>query len=101
MNSLSLTPNPGQALHTSKNAILSPALLPSGQSIGLLTGGPGFDAGCHQISSEYAWSTCSLNQWVRKSCGGPESLEETTCAGGWRIFPSPPVPYLNCGGGDR
>ncbi|GFU63720.1 uncharacterized protein TNCV_378141 [Trichonephila clavipes] len=25
---------------------------------------------------------------------------ETTGAEGWRIFPSPPVPYLNCGGGD-
>ncbi|GFW41113.1 hypothetical protein TNCV_415221 [Trichonephila clavipes] len=26
---------------------------------------------------------------------------ETTCAGGWRIFPPYPVPCLNCGGGDR
>ncbi|GFW37934.1 craniofacial development protein 2 [Trichonephila clavipes] len=26
---------------------------------------------------------------------------ETTGAGGWRIFLSPPVPCLNCGGGDR
>ncbi|GFX80177.1 uncharacterized protein TNCV_2108211 [Trichonephila clavipes] len=26
---------------------------------------------------------------------------ETTGAGDWRIFPSPPVPCLNCGGGDR
>ncbi|GFT67175.1 uncharacterized protein TNCV_783281 [Trichonephila clavipes] len=26
---------------------------------------------------------------------------ETTSAGGWRIFPSLPVPCLNCGGGDR
>ncbi|GFT23354.1 uncharacterized protein TNCV_2016421 [Trichonephila clavipes] len=26
---------------------------------------------------------------------------EITGAGGWRIFPSPPVPCLNCGGGDR
>ncbi|GFW19787.1 transposable element Tc1 transposase [Trichonephila clavipes] len=25
---------------------------------------------------------------------------ETTGAGGWRIFPSPPVPSINCGGGD-
>ncbi|GFS48155.1 hypothetical protein TNCV_2295781 [Trichonephila clavipes] len=30
---------------------------------------PGFDARCHQIPSEYTRSTCSLNQWVRKSCG--------------------------------
>ncbi|GFY06815.1 hypothetical protein TNCV_482201 [Trichonephila clavipes] len=26
---------------------------------------------------------------------------ETTGAGDWRIFPSPPVPSLNCRGGDR
>ncbi|GFU42823.1 uncharacterized protein TNCV_3140061 [Trichonephila clavipes] len=36
---------------------------------------------------------------------GPKVLwavaAETTSAGGWRIFPSPPVPRLNCGGGDR
>ncbi|GFS78538.1 uncharacterized protein TNCV_3147781 [Trichonephila clavipes] len=27
--------------------------------------------------------------------------DETTSAGDWRIFPSPPVPCLNCGGGVR
>ncbi|GFV54884.1 hypothetical protein TNCV_4446601 [Trichonephila clavipes] len=26
---------------------------------------------------------------------------EATSAGDWRIFPSTPVPYLNCGGRDR
>ncbi|GFV86767.1 hypothetical protein TNCV_3964971 [Trichonephila clavipes] len=47
-------------------------------------------------ASEYIRSTSSLNQWVRKSCGlnheykGPEE-----------IFPSPPVPWQNCGIGDR
>ncbi|GFW75659.1 hypothetical protein TNCV_4428421 [Trichonephila clavipes] len=25
----------------------------------------------------------------------------TTGVGGWRIFPSPPVPWQNCGGEDR
>ncbi|GFU49396.1 uncharacterized protein TNCV_2161941 [Trichonephila clavipes] len=36
---------------------------------------------------------------------GPKVLwsvaAETMGVGGWRIFPSPPVPCLNCGGGDR
>ncbi|GFY25562.1 hypothetical protein TNCV_2486821 [Trichonephila clavipes] len=36
---------------------------------------------------------------------GPKFLwtvaAETTSAGDWRIFPSSPVPCLNCGGGDR
>ncbi|GFT81524.1 hypothetical protein TNCV_3673721 [Trichonephila clavipes] len=26
---------------------------------------------------------------------------KTTGSGDWRIFPCPPVPSLNCGGGDR
>ncbi|GFW35472.1 hypothetical protein TNCV_3071001 [Trichonephila clavipes] len=28
-----------------------------------------FDVRCRQIPSEYTRSTCSLNQWVQKSCG--------------------------------
>ncbi|GFX08640.1 hypothetical protein TNCV_4171391 [Trichonephila clavipes] len=36
---------------------------------------------------------------------GPKVLwvvsAETMSAGGWRIFPSPPVPCLNCAGEDR
>ncbi|GFX90842.1 hypothetical protein TNCV_3166731 [Trichonephila clavipes] len=42
---------------------------PNGYSIGLQTRRPGFDTRCHQIHSEYTLSTCSLNQWVRKSYG--------------------------------
>ncbi|GFW65356.1 uncharacterized protein TNCV_396221 [Trichonephila clavipes] len=36
---------------------------------------------------------------------GPKVLwvvaTKTTSTGDWRIFPFPPVPCLNCGGGDR
>ncbi|GFU85170.1 hypothetical protein TNCV_1554331 [Trichonephila clavipes] len=44
-------------------------------------------------------STFSLNQWVRKSCGRGCSRKHE-CKKLENIFPSPPVPCLNCRGGD-
>ncbi|GFV53835.1 hypothetical protein TNCV_4208861 [Trichonephila clavipes] len=59
---------------------------------------PGFDARCHHIPSEYTRSTCSEGIWWS---AGLKVLwvvtAKTTSAGGWRIFPYPPVPCLNCG----
>ncbi|GFX44662.1 uncharacterized protein TNCV_4441671 [Trichonephila clavipes] len=44
-------------------------------------------------------------EYVLVKSVGPKVLwvvaAETTSAGDWRIFPSPPVPCLNCGSGDR
>ncbi|GFV56019.1 uncharacterized protein TNCV_2266051 [Trichonephila clavipes] len=44
-------------------------------------------------------------EYVLVKSVGPRVLwavaAETTSAGDWRIFPSPSVPCLNCGGGDR
>ncbi|GFV88432.1 uncharacterized protein TNCV_1242451 [Trichonephila clavipes] len=44
-------------------------------------------------------------EYVLVKSVGPKVLftvaAETTSAGSWRIFPSPPVLCLNCGGGDR
>ncbi|GFU37708.1 hypothetical protein TNCV_1465851 [Trichonephila clavipes] len=73
------------------------------ESIGLQTGGPGFDARCHQIPSEY---TNETNEYVLDKSVSPKVLwavtEETKGAGDWRIyFPSPLVPFLDCGGGER
>ncbi|GFY27524.1 uncharacterized protein TNCV_2071441 [Trichonephila clavipes] len=45
--------------------------------------------------SRYKRSTCSLNQWVRKSCGLNHECR------GLENIPSPSVPCQNCGGGDR
>ncbi|GFV21932.1 hypothetical protein TNCV_4526191 [Trichonephila clavipes] len=50
-------------------------------------------------------NTLRLHTEVRDvKSAGPKVLwavaAETTSAGGWRIFLSPPVPCLNCGGGD-
>ncbi|GFX20440.1 hypothetical protein TNCV_3487981 [Trichonephila clavipes] len=66
----------------------------SGKNIGLQTGRPEFDTRCHQVTSE---KECVLVKSV-----GPKVLwanaDETSSAGDWRIFPSPSVPCLNCGG---
>ncbi|GFX05835.1 hypothetical protein TNCV_1662741 [Trichonephila clavipes] len=44
-------------------------------------------------------------EYVLVKSVGPKVLwvvtAETTSAGGWRIFLFPPVPCLNCGGGDK
>ncbi|GFS82598.1 uncharacterized protein TNCV_3602311 [Trichonephila clavipes] len=44
-------------------------------------------------------------EYVLVKSVGPKVLwavaAETTGAGDWRIFPSPPVSCLNCGDGDR
>ncbi|GFT98150.1 uncharacterized protein TNCV_789641 [Trichonephila clavipes] len=44
-------------------------------------------------------------EYVLVKSVGPNVLwavaTEITDAGDWRIFLSPPIPYLNCGGGDR
>ncbi|GFV95611.1 hypothetical protein TNCV_4576121 [Trichonephila clavipes] len=44
-------------------------------------------------------------EYVLVKSVGPKVLwavsVELTSAEGWRIFPSPPVPCLNCGGADR
>ncbi|GFU95381.1 hypothetical protein TNCV_1484531 [Trichonephila clavipes] len=63
--------------------------------IGLQSERLGFDARCHHIPSEYTQSTCSLNQWVRKSCGLNHECR------GLENISSLSVPCLNCGGGDR
>ncbi|GFT82366.1 ATP-dependent DNA helicase [Trichonephila clavipes] len=68
---------------------------PSGKSIGLPTGRPGFDARCHQIPSECTGSTCSLNQWVRSLVG------LFTSAGTGEYFPPLQFTCRNSGGGDR
>ncbi|GFU31821.1 hypothetical protein TNCV_1176811 [Trichonephila clavipes] len=57
----------------------------------------GLGSRCHQIPSEYKRSTFLLNQWVRKSCG--RSQQKSRVQGDGEYFP--PVPGLNCGGGDR
>ncbi|GFW89967.1 hypothetical protein TNCV_3741531 [Trichonephila clavipes] len=36
---------------------------------------------CHQMPSEYTRSTCSLNQWVRKSCGRSQQKPRVQNAG--------------------
>ncbi|GFU86046.1 uncharacterized protein TNCV_3070481 [Trichonephila clavipes] len=45
------------------------------------------------------------SEYVLAKSVGPKVLwsvaAEIACAGGWRILPSPQVPCLNCGGGDR
>ncbi|GFV04331.1 hypothetical protein TNCV_919521 [Trichonephila clavipes] len=64
---------------------------PSGWSIGLQTGRPGFDARCHQTPSEYTRSTCSLNQWVRSLVG------LITSAGTGEYFPPLQSRCRNCG----
>ncbi|GFU40024.1 hypothetical protein TNCV_3347901 [Trichonephila clavipes] len=53
---------------------------------------------CHQISSEYTRSTCSLNQWIQKYCVRSQLNPRVQGAG--EYFPPPPVLCLNCGGGD-
>ncbi|GFV35234.1 hypothetical protein TNCV_620301 [Trichonephila clavipes] len=50
-------------------------------------------------------SLCVHTEYVLVKSVGPKVLwmvaAETTGAGGWRIFPSLPIPCLDCGGGDR
>ncbi|GFV86321.1 hypothetical protein TNCV_2093601 [Trichonephila clavipes] len=59
------------------------------------TGRPGFYARCLRVHTEYVLvkSVGLKVLWVVAT--------ETTSAGKWRLFPSPPVPSLNCRGGDR
>ncbi|GFX33535.1 hypothetical protein TNCV_1932021 [Trichonephila clavipes] len=55
----------------------------------------GFDTICHQTSSEYTLSTCSLNQSVRSLVG------LVTSAGTGEYVPPLQFTCRNCGGGDR
>ncbi|GFX63125.1 hypothetical protein TNCV_5084371 [Trichonephila clavipes] len=50
---------------------------------------------CHQTSSEYTRSTCSLNQWVRSLVGLITSVETG------EYFPPLQFTCRNCVGGDR
>ncbi|GFV19290.1 uncharacterized protein TNCV_1935071 [Trichonephila clavipes] len=44
---------------------------------------------------------CPTEYVLVKSVGPKFLWAEITSAGDWRMFPSPSVPCLNCGGGDR
>ncbi|GFV02023.1 hypothetical protein TNCV_535311 [Trichonephila clavipes] len=67
----------------------------------------------HRTPDQNAWARFSMSpntlrvptNYVLVKSVGPKVLcavsAETTDAGGWRTFPYPSVPFLNCGGGDR
>ncbi|GFU29192.1 hypothetical protein TNCV_278091 [Trichonephila clavipes] len=62
------------------------------------------DGRCHQISQRI-FGGIGHPLTVLVKLVGPKVLwvvaAKTTATGGWKIFPSPTVPCLNCGGGDR
>ncbi|GFT36551.1 uncharacterized protein TNCV_1344991 [Trichonephila clavipes] len=67
----------------------------------------------HRTPDRKAWARFPMppntlrvhTEYVLVKSVGPKVLwevaAETTSAWGWIIFPSPPAPCLNCGGGDR